>query len=436
MDAPRPGSTLRLAVGVRIAGKYRLLRRLGAGGMGQVWRARNETTGADLALKVLHEVHDASLDARFRNEARLGAMLSHRSIVRIFDLIEEVDGTLVLVMELLRGESLAQYLQRRGPLSTREAVAIALPVLSALAHAHESGVVHRDVTPGNIFLAVDPDGQVIPKLVDFGIAKLPVADSLTLDGRVLGSPRYMAPERIRAASDIDGRSDLFSVAVTIYETIAGASPFEATTPAASLAAVLESVVDPDPRIEPRVWIELQRALGKRPYERHRDATEMANSLREAVGESDAALASLLRRDPSDRDTLDDTREQDPPSPSASGAVAQALEGARRRRSLTRSSIGLAVAIGVGGILVLANLRRSTGTSQVAVAHASEPAPSGVPATPNPSAIGPTVEATSPSASATGSASSGGGESRGRRWRLPAAPLPPMHPRPVATTPGF
>jgi serine/threonine-protein kinase len=387
-------------------------------------------------LKVLHEVHDASLDARFRNEAQLGAMLSHRSIVRIFDLIEEVDGTLVLVMELLRGESLAQYLRRRGPLSTREAVAIALPVLSALAHAHESGVVHRDVTPGNIFLAVDPDGQVIPKLVDFGIAKLPVADSLTLDGRVLGSPRYMAPERIRAASDIDGRSDLFSVAVTIYETIAGASPFEATTPAASLAAVLESVVDPDPRIEPRVWIELQRALGKRPYERHRNATEMASTLREAVGESDVALASLLRRDPSDRDTLDDTRELDPPSRSAPGADAQLLEGARRRRSLARRSIGLFVAIGVGGLLVLANLRRSGGTSQIVVAPASEPAPSGVPATPTPSAVGLTVGATSPSASATGSASSGGGEGRGRRRRLPAAPLPPVHPRPVATTPGF
>jgi serine/threonine-protein kinase len=434
MDAPRPGSTLRLAAGACIAGKYRLLRRLGAGGMGQVWRARNETTGADLALKVLHEVHDASLDARFRNEAQLGAMLSHRSIVRIFDLIEEVDGTLVLVMELLRGESLAQYLRRRGPLSTREAVAIALPVLSALAHAHESGVVHRDVTPGNIFLAVDPDGQVIPKLVDFGIAKLPVAGSLTLDGRVLGSPRYMAPEQIRAASDIDGRSDLFSVAVTIYETIAGASPFEATTPAASLAAVLESVVDPDPRIEPRVWIEVQRALGKRPYERHRDATEMASALRDAVGDSDVALASLLRRDPWERDALDDAGEQDSPR-RGSGADAHLVEGARRR-SLAPRSIGLAVAVGVGGLLVLASVFRSAGGTGGAAPPASAHAQSEVLPIPAPSVVGPSVEATSASDSPMGSASSGGEEGRGRRSRLPAVPLPPMHPRPVATTPGF
>jgi serine/threonine protein kinase len=434
MDASRPSSGARLSAGDGVAGKYRLVRRLGAGGMGQVWRARNETTGADVALKVLHEAHDAALDARFRNEAKLGAMLSHRSIVRIFDLIEGSDGTLVLVMELLRGDSLAEYLKRCGPRPTREAIAIALPVLSALAHAHESGVVHRDVTPGNIFLAVDPDGQVIPKLVDFGIAKLPTAGSLTLDGRALGTPRYMSPEQIRAASDIDGRSDLFSVAATIYEAIVGASPFAARTPSASLAAVLESVVDPDARIEPRVWIELQRALAKRPYQRHRHADEMADSLRTALGEPEEALSSLLRRDPPDWDSLDAMREE--ARPSRGSIEGQSLEGDRRRRSLAWRWAGVAVAAGLGGLAVFSSLRRPpVSPGPVAVASASELAPSATSAAPPPSALGGSIEATRPSAAPAGSAALDG-EGRARRSRLPGAAMPSARPKPVATTPGF
>jgi serine/threonine protein kinase len=434
MGASRPASGVPLSAGDRVAGKYRLARRLGAGGMGQVWRARNETTGADVALKVLHEAHDAALDARFRNEAKLGAMLSHRSIVRIFDLVEEPDGTLVLVMELLRGDSLAEYLKRCGPRSTREAVAIALPVLSALAHAHESGVVHRDVTPGNIFLAVDPDGQVIPKLVDFGIAKLPTAGSLTLDGRALGTPRYMSPEQIRAAPDVDGRSDLFSVAATIYETIVGASPFAAGTPSASLAAVLESVVDPDPRIDPRVWIELQRALAKRPYQRHRDATELADLLRAALGEPEEALSSLLRRDPPDWDSLDALREET--RPSRGSMEGQSLEGDRRRRSLSWRWAGVAVVVALGGLVVASSVRRPAVISQpVPATPAFERVPSAAPAAPPASAMGGSLDGTGPSAGPAGSAAPYG-ESRPRRSRLPGAGIPSARPKPVATTPGF
>jgi serine/threonine-protein kinase len=223
-------------------------------------------------------------------------MVSHRNIVRVFDLVEDVDGTLVLVMELLRGESLSQHLRTRGRLDTKEALAIVVPILSGLGHAHAEGIVHRDVTPANVFLAVDPDGQVVPKLIDFGIAKLPAAASQTLDGRVLGTPRYMAPEHIRGQS-IDGRADLFSLAVVLYEALTGTCPFDAPTASASLAAVLEVEVDPDPHIEPKVWLEIARALGKRPYERHPTAAAFADALRLATGETDASLATLLHRAP-------------------------------------------------------------------------------------------------------------------------------------------
>src|ERR1019366_1108534 len=196
-------STQSFEPGQCVAGKYRLRRLLASGGMGEVWVARNEATGADVALKVLRRgssesAEERQLEERFRQEARLSAMLSHRSIVRVFDLVEETDGTLVLVMELLRGETLHRYLERLGPRSAAEAVAILAPVLGALSHAHELGLVHRDVSPANIFLAVDPDGHVAPKLVDFGIAKRSGVPSPveTVAGDVLGTPRYVAPERI------------------------------------------------------------------------------------------------------------------------------------------------------------------------------------------------------------------------------------------------
>src|SRR5579862_4571039 len=139
MYAAAPGG--RLEPHNRVAGKFRLGRRLAVGGVGEVWVARNEATQADVALKVLRRgdadrEEELQIEERFRHEARLSAMLSHRSIVKVFDLIEEPDGTLVLVMELLRGETLQRYLEKRGPRPAKEAVAIVSPILSALAHAH------------------------------------------------------------------------------------------------------------------------------------------------------------------------------------------------------------------------------------------------------------------------------------------------------------
>ena len=310
--------------GAIVGAKYSLLRRLGVGGMGEVWAARNRTTDAEVAVKMgLGAAAREDSAVRFRHEARLGAMLAHRSIVRIFDLVEEDDGTLVLVMELLRGETLERYLVRRGPLPTPEAIAIVVPILSALAHAHATGIVHRDVTPANVFLAIDPDGHVTPKLLDFGIAKIPtLAPVHTIEGRALGTPRYMAPERIREQGDIDGRCDLFSVGVVLYELLTGVCPFAAGSPAASLAAVLEVVVDPDPRIDPRVWLELRRALAKRPYERTPTATAMAQLLLAASGQTEATLTEVLRNAPLSHVASDEGPESGPTCPDRGGTFAR------------------------------------------------------------------------------------------------------------------
>ncbi len=402
--------------GARVGGKFRLVRRLAAGGMGEVWLARNLTTGADVALKRCRDdVPSEDAAARFRHEAQLGAMLSHRGIVRIFDLVETAGGPPLLVMELLRGETLESRLAARGALPGREALAIALPVLSALAHAHDRGVLHRDVTPANVFLAVDPDGHVTPKLVDFGVAKLPAAGAQTLEGRVLGTPRYMAPERIRAAGDVDARSDCFSVGVVLYEMLTGVCPFAATSPSASLAAVLEAVVDPDPRIEPRVWIEVQRALSKRPYERHANAREMSEALRLASGETEASLAECLRAPPPD-----DRRERDAgvtgPTTSVDGHSFGRTGGFRGRRG-ARAALWLAVPLVALAALWFGTRPRAA------------PAPAAAPVAVITSAPAPTIASTSTSASPASVPASTTSASAPRHPRT-------THPRAVATTPGF
>jgi serine/threonine protein kinase len=424
--------------GALVGGKYRLVRRIGAGGMGEVWIAKNRATGADVAVKMgLGAAAREDSALRFRLEARLGAMLAHRSIVRIFDLVEEDEGTLVLVMELLRGETLERYLQRRGALPTTEAIAIAMPVLSALAHAHETGIVHRDVTPANVFLAIDPDGHVTPKLLDFGIAKIPASNrSHTIEGRALGTPRYMAPERIREQGDVDGRSDLFSVGVILYEMLTGECPFAAATPAASLAAVLEVVVDPDPRIDPRVWLEIRRALSKRPYERAPTADAMARDLFAASGLTETALISALRDAPVAKAPGDESVEA-----KSTGTVtghslgSNVVPGSRRARA---AALALAAALGAG-IVSMLTIRHRT---------AAEPPPAGIVSMPTiESVLAPPAERPTPSASPVGppapvvpvplpTADSVPLPTPGTAPKAPAHPAHLPKKKPVATTPGF
>jgi eukaryotic-like serine/threonine-protein kinase len=279
-----------------LGGKIRLIQRIGRGGMGDVWIARNEATHAEVAVKTLQKAERSSVhDERFRREARLAATISHRNVVRVFDLVDDPDGTLCLVMELLRGGTLEKSLRERGALPSIHAVAIAVPILSALNHVHQKGIIHRDLKPANIFFSVEPDEHVIPKILDFGIAKLPAAGSaLTVDGSVLGTPHYMSPEQIRGREDIDGRSDMFSVAVCVYEMLTGSRVFQRDTAAASLAAVLEHEVDPDPRIEPRLWVALSRALAKRAYERYATCAEFAEALRNAMDASEEDLAQSVQ----------------------------------------------------------------------------------------------------------------------------------------------
>jgi serine/threonine protein kinase len=279
---------LELRPGLVLGGKYHLLRHLGMGGMGDVWVARNASTGADVAVKMLLPERAASADSleRFRREAHATARLTHRAIVRVFDLIElDADqGSLLMVMELLRGHTVAEKIHQQTRLSVEDALDIVLPILSALDHAHGVGLVHRDLKPENIFIALEPDGQVMPKLLDFGISKMrhPFVDAITADGELVGTPCYMSPEQARGRGNVDARSDIFSVGTLLYEMLAGRNPFLADSLHAVVMAVLEADPAPIEDIPPALWDVIARALRKRADERYATTSELAQALRAAV----------------------------------------------------------------------------------------------------------------------------------------------------------
>ena len=443
-----------------LGGKIRLLQRIGRGGMGDVWVARNEATQAELAVKTLQRAERTPLhDERFRREARLAATVSHRNVVRVFDLVDDEDGTLGLVMELLRGATLEECMRERGPLSAMHAIAVSGAILSALHHVHEKGIVHRDVKPANIFFAVEPDGHVIPKILDFGIAKLPAASStLTVDGSVLGTPHYMAPEQIRGVTDIDGRSDMFSFASVLYEMLTGERLFQRDSAAASLAAVLEHEVDPDPRIEPKVWIAISRALAKRPYERFATCGDLAEALRSAIGATDEDLANALQELRPRGDAIPESDR------TASGGMASSSPGARSARARPAKSRSLLVTLGAASVAAALAVTATLAVTRsgTPAARGDEPAievalASALPsASPLPVAIGaspsatpspaPTVTMTPTPLAVAGPASvpvraNASPPNRGNAKPLPPPPKPVTAPKPpgtkpVATSPGF
>jgi serine/threonine protein kinase len=411
-----------------LAGKLRLLERIAIGGMGEIYRGQNLATGGDVAVKLLEpSLADDDSRERFRHEARVSAILAHPSVVRVFDLLEEPDGTLALVMELLAGETLEQRLLK-GPLSPELAVATMHPILSALDHAHEVGIIHRDVKPANIFLAVAPDGTITPKLLDFGVAKTHPSTVQTMDGKVLGTARYMSPEQVRG-EPLDGRSDVWSAAVVIYEAITGQSPFEAQDGPAAIAKVLECPVDPHERIPPRLWLVLERALSKQSYARQRTASALANDMLSALELSPDRLPRLASdRPPVPR--LETRGEFRPVVGPASGEAAPS--SARRFRASVVVAAFVGGAVVAASIVVGARSRSSSppGTATPPGAILVEAVPSYSHAAVN---APPAAPATSESARITTPASAHAAPAR-----VPLRSPSPTHakPRPVATTPGF
>jgi serine/threonine-protein kinase len=263
--------------GMVLDGRYLLERPLGAGGMGSVWAARQIALDREVAVKVLHAA--VREGTSLRREALALAAIHHPSVVQVFDYGETEDGIPFVVMELVRGESLAALVDRVGSLHVDEALSVVLPLLEGLAAVHRAGIVHRDIKPDNVVLTADPAGPV-PKLLDFGIARQHQGPHLTGTGGLVGTPPYMAPEQVRSG-DTDERTDVWGVAALFYTLIAGAPPFGDGEPFDVLRRVVE-LPPPYPRqargLDGRLWAILMSALRKDRAERTRSAGALAEAL--------------------------------------------------------------------------------------------------------------------------------------------------------------
>lgn len=290
-----------------ISGKYRLLRLLGSGGMGSVWAARNELTDRDFAIKFLLPSLAQSKEAlqRFFLEARACGQIKHPAVVDVYDMGQAEDGSPYLVMEQLEGEGFDQRLYRAGVFRPAEAAAWLAFVARGLEEAHVRGLVHRDLKPGNIFFALDDRGDVIPKILDFGVSKATKYQEdfdmvKTTTGAVLGSPTYMSPEQASGDPDIDGRADVWSLGVILYEALTGKLPFDATNYNALMVAIItrdhQPVHELLPSIPPELSAIVDHALAKERSERIGTAREFAERL-EAIAATLGGGPDLPRLQP-------------------------------------------------------------------------------------------------------------------------------------------
>src|SRR5688572_3950941 len=288
-------------VGKTLPGGYAILDLISVGGMGRVYRAQQSALGRTVAVKIIHPhlLSDENSALRFMTEARAASQLNHPNSVSVFDFGRTDDGQPYLVMEFLRGKDLARIAYEEGPLPFSRIVDVLRQVLAALGEAHDLGIVHRDLKPENVILEPLRRGGDFVKVVDFGLAKLKAdtqAPSVTSPGIVCGTPDYMAPEQGRGDA-IDGRSDLYSVGVILFQLLTGRLPFEADSPTQVVMMHLTIPV-PDPRQvaperiipEPLVQV-VFRAMSKDSRDRYQDAAELAEALRSALAVIESAPPS-------------------------------------------------------------------------------------------------------------------------------------------------
>jgi eukaryotic-like serine/threonine-protein kinase len=278
--------------GAVVAGRFRLDRKIGEGGMALVWAATHCVTHKQVALKTLkpERAADSHLRHRFIREARAACAVRHPNIVEIDDVLELEDGSPVMVMDLLHGESLGDRLRRDGAMPIAEVARILLPVVSAVGTAHAGGIVHRDLKPDNIFLADDGNGGTVVKVLDFGIAKVLSIESdaaqsggLTGTGALLGTPYYMAPEQIFGDHDIDWRADAWALGIILYECLSGRRPTEADNIGQILKIVMTDGIVPLQKVAPQtptdVTLLVQHLLTRDRAARPRSLAEVQQVLR-------------------------------------------------------------------------------------------------------------------------------------------------------------
>ena len=286
LDASSPPKSSHPLVDSLIDGKYRVRKRIGAGGMGEVLEAENVLLHRLVAIKVLSPKrrHDHTAIARLRRESIVLASIQHPNICDVSDVGSMPDGTPYLVLERLFGETLDQFLARRRRTALRRAVEMFSQILSGLQVAHSVGVIHRDLKPSNVFLVERTGCEPLVKLVDFRFAKNTSVDrarTITRPGQACGTPQYMSPEQLRA-EPVDSRSDLFSVAVMLYEALSGTHPFSADSSTQMLINIARHEAPGLRTLRPSLPVEIERlvhiGLAKDRDDRYATAREMQNAL--------------------------------------------------------------------------------------------------------------------------------------------------------------
>jgi serine/threonine-protein kinase len=286
-----------------LGGQFQILQKIGSGGMGSVYKAAQPAMNRMVAVKILHPklANRKDLVSRFRREARAMSHLTHPNTVKVLLYGELEDGSLYIVMEYLEGKNLNQSVRKDGPMGAERAVPIMIQVCGALQEAHAQGIVHRDLKPENIFLSSNGGLRDFPKVLDFGLAKVterelrPGSVMLTQEGMVFGTPEFMSPEQAQGKT-LDARSDIYSLAVILYEMLTGKLPFEARTP---MEYIQHHITKPPLHLDTRVPGKtfppglgdvLAKALEKRPEDRYASAAHFADALKTfAPGKSFSGL---------------------------------------------------------------------------------------------------------------------------------------------------
>ena len=286
-----PTAASEALIGTTIAGKYRLVRRLGHGGMGTVYKAENVVIGKVVAIKLLHGSlqEDEIAMQRFQREARSMVAISHGNIVEVIDMGRDANGSPFLVMEYVRGSSLKSLIASHGPLPVERAARIAGQILDALAATHRRGIIHRDLKPENILISARPGERDVVKVVDFGISTFvdSVAEyereaDLTPTGLTMATPYYASPEQIRGANGRDPRVDIYAVGVLLYEMLSGHRPFEGDNLPELCTRILAGEIAPlrvfRKDVPAKLEVILRRALANRAQDRFQSAIELAQAL--------------------------------------------------------------------------------------------------------------------------------------------------------------
>jgi serine/threonine-protein kinase len=389
-----------LSPGQLVTSNVQLVQKLGEGGMGAVWVADHLTLHTRVAVKFMSQqlAMDGAANARFSREAAAAAQIKSPHVVQSYDHGVTAEGTSFIVMELLEGEDLGERIKGQGPLSMRDTGEILSQCCKALARAHALGIVHRDIKPDNIFL-VNTEEDIFVKILDFGIAKIsdPAAGfQMTSTGAMMGTPYYMSPEQFVNSKAVDGRADLWSLAVVVYHCLTGRVPFDGDTFPALCIAVDKGEFPPATQVMPALPPQLDawfaKALSRNPADRFASARDLAESFHALLGDPSAARMSMV--------SVPDV------SPLAvTGIVPEVptFDGASVTASSPqgRSGFRVAVVLGLSAVLLLAI---AVAVLLVAFGQQAEPAPLVADSAPTIESVSPPVQTEPPPSSVDAPAS--------------------------------